>query len=117
MRKVSENGTNTNAAIKEPLFPIELKRRERRKWIGNAQRSERKRDDTSIHNDGVKWHRPTSLKELLDLKDAYPGNDSKIVCEARRLESKSSLKSVVPERAFRSGNTIEELGRIRYELR
>ena len=66
-----------------------------------------------IHNDGVKWHRPTSLKELLDLKDAYPGNDSKIVCGNTEIGVEIKFKKAsYPRRIHVSGNTIEELGRI-----
>lgn len=113
--KVSEeNGTNANAAIKEPLFPIELKRRAKEEnglvtlafQGGNAMTH-------PIHNDGVKWHRPTSLKELLDLKDAYPGNDSKIVCGNTEIGVEIKFKKAsYPRRIHVSGNTIEELGRI-----
>ena len=109
------NGGTTNAAIKEPLFPIELKRRAKAGTGPLAALAFHGGDaiTDSVHNDGVKWHRPTSLKELLDLRGAYPGNESKIVCGNTEIGVEIKFKKALyPRRIHVSGNTIEELDRI-----
>jgi len=110
----ADNGAEN--AIKEPLFPVELKRRAKEEAGGQVLSLAFQGGDAitdPVHNDGVKWHRPTSLKELLDLRDAYPGNESKIVCGNTEIGVEIKFKKALyPRRIHVAGKTIQELDRI-----
>ena len=112
----------TSSGVKEPLFPIELKR------IAAAQAAASASSETSsssslffdggnldqdnINNDGIKWHKPTTLKELLDIRDSYPGEESKIVCGNTEIGVEIKFKKAKYPRRVHVSNIIKELSTI-----